>query len=186
MGTWELFTISIGLAMDAFAVSICKGLSVQKYKKRYSIITGGYFGGFQALMPLVGYIVGSCFQSLIEQIDHWVAFVLLSVIGINMIRESRAEVEQLDADFSAKAMLPMAVATSIDALAVGITFAFFEVNIILAVSFIGIITFMLSAAGVKIGNKFGAKYKSKAELAGGLVLVVMGIKTLFEHLGVLG
>lgn len=186
MGTWELVTISIGVAMDAFAVSICKGLSVQKYRKGYSVITGGYFGGFQAFMPLVGYIVGSCFQSVIEQIDHWVAFILLSVIGINMIRESRTEAEQLDADFSVKAMLPMAIATSIDALVVGITFAFFEVNIIFAVSFIGIITFMLSAVGVKIGNTFGMRYKSKAELAGGLVLIVMGIKTLFEHLGILG
>lgn len=186
MGLWELLIIAVGLSMDAFAVSVCKGLSVKKVQKTHIIIVGLYFGGFQALMPLIGYLLGSSFQSLVESIDHWIAFLLLAFIGANMIRESRSESEQLDASFSAKSMFPLAIATSIDALAVGITFAFLNVHIVPAVSFIGSITFILSAVGLKLGNTFGAKYKSKAEFAGGLVLILMGIKILLEHTGILG
>lgn len=186
MGLWELFVIAVGLSMDAFAVSICKGLSVKKVTKKHLLIAGLYFGGFQALMPLIGYWLGSRFQSLITNIDHWIAFVLLGIIGLNMIRESRGKAEELDSSFSFKSMFPLAIATSIDALAVGITFAFLQVRIVPAVAFIGIVTFVLSVAGVKIGNVFGAKYKSTAELVGGIVLIVMGVKILLEHLGVIG
>ncbi|MCD8390884.1 MAG: manganese efflux pump MntP family protein, partial [Firmicutes bacterium] len=167
-------------------VSICKGLSVGKLQKKHLIITGLYFGGFQALMPLLGYLLGIRFQSLITSVDHWIAFVLLALIGANMIREARGAADELDADFSFKAMLPLSIATSIDALAVGITFAFLDVSIAPAVAFIGAVTFILSAAGVKIGNVFGAKYRSVAELVGGIVLILMGIKILLEHLGILG
>lgn len=186
MGIWELFVIAIGLSMDAFAVAICKGLSVEKASKKHSLIVGLYFGGFQALMPLIGYFLGVNFQEQIESIDHWIAFILLGIIGVNMIRESRGRAEKLDASFSLKSMIPLAVATSIDALAVGVTFAFLKVQIVLAVSFIGVTTFVLSAVGVKLGNVFGAKYKSKAELAGGIVLILMGLKILLEHTGVIG
>ena len=186
MGLWELFIIAVGLSMDAFAVSICKGLSVEKLRGKHCVIAGVYFGGFQALMPFIGYILGSSFRSFVEQIDHWIAFVLLVLIGANMIRESRGESEEVDASFSVKSMIPLAVATSIDALAVGVTFAFLKVQILPAVCFIGSTTFMLSAAGVKIGNVFGMKYKAKAELAGGLVLVLMGIRILLQHTGILG
>jgi len=187
MGQAELFLIAVGLSMDAFAVSVCKGLSVKRATVRQALCVGVYFGGFQALMPLLGYLLGTQFESLITSVDHWIAFVLLSLIGGNMIRESfKEEAESLDASFSFKAMLPLAVATSIDALAMGVTFAFLQVNIIPAVLFIGVITFALSAAGLKVGNVFGAKYKSHAELFGGVVLVLMGIKILLEHLGILG
>ena len=186
MSLIELFILALGLSMDAFAVSVCKGLSVKQLRLRHALITGLYFGGFQALMPLIGYFLGTQFQSLITDIDHWIAFVLLVLIGINMIRESRGESEELDASFGFKVMLPLAVATSIDALAVGVTFAFLQVQIVAAVSLIGITTFILSAVGVKIGNVFGAKYKSRAELLGGVVLILMGLKILLEHLGVLG
>jgi len=187
MGQAELFLIAVGLSMDAFAVSVCKGLSVKRATVRQALCVGVYFGGFQALMPLLGYLLGTQFESLITSIDHWIAFVLLSLIGGNMIRESfKEEAESLDASFSFKAMLPLAVATSIDALAMGVTFAFLQVDIIPAVLFIGVITFILSAAGLKVGNVFGAKYKSRAELFGGVVLVLMGIKILLEHLGILG
>lgn len=186
MGMWELFVIAVGLSMDAFAVSVCKGLSVPKVKKKHLAIVGLYFGGFQALMPGIGYLLGSRFQSLIESIDHWIAFVLLVFIGANMIKEARGEAETLDASFSAKSMLPLAVATSIDALAVGVTFAFLKVQIIPAVCFIGITTCVLSAIGVVLGNTFGAKYKSRSEIAGGVILIVMGTKILLEHLGFLG
>lgn len=182
MSLWELFIIAVGLSMDAFAVSICKGLSVQKVCPGHSLTAGLYFGGFQAIMPLLGYLLGTQFQSLITSIDHWIAFILLGLIGINMIRESRSEEEKLDGCFSCKAMLPLAVATSIDALAVGVTFAFLQVDIVPAVSFIGVVTFIFSAVGIKVGNVFGEKYKSKAELFGGLVLVAMGIKILVQHL----
>ncbi len=185
MGLTDLFLIAVGLAMDAFAVSICKGLSVKKATLKHGLIVGLYFGGFQAGMPLLGYLLGSSFAKYIEAFDHWVAFVLLGIIGINMIRESREKEETLDASFGFKAMLPMAVATSIDALAVGISFAFMRVPIGWAVLFIGVITFTLSAIGVKIGNHFGARYKSKAELFGGIVLILLGTKILLEHLGVL-
>lgn len=186
MSLWELFVIALGLSMDAFAVAVCKGLSVSKVTKKHALIVGLWFGGFQAAMPALGYWLGSHFQQQIESIDHWIAFVLLGLIGGNMIRESRGDAETLDDSFTAKAMIPLAVATSIDALAVGITFAFLQVNIIPAVSFIGVITFTLSAVGVKIGNVFGAKYKSKAECIGGIVLILMGLKILLEHLGIIG
>ena len=181
----ELFILAVGLSMDAMAVAICKGLSVQKLKPRHALITGLYFGGFQAGMPLIGYFLGRSFQSYIEGIDHWIAFVLLGLIGANMIKESLGEAEECNCSFCPKAMLPMAVATSIDALAVGVTFAFLKVSIVPAVSFIGVITFTLSAAGVYIGHLFGAKFKSKAELTGGIVLVLMGLRILLEHLGVI-
>lgn len=187
MSLWELFVIAIGLSMDAFAVSICKGLSVGRIKMKHVIIVGLYFGGFQALMPAVGYFLGRQFQSLITSIDHWIAFVLLVLIGLNMIRESRGkEEEKLNASFNFLTMLPLAVATSIDALAVGVTFAFLKVEIAAAVSFIGITTFILSAIGLKIGNVFGTKYKAKAEFFGGAVLILMGIKILLDHLGIIG
>ena len=179
----ELILLAAGLAMDAFAVSICKGLSVRKYSKKQSVIAGLYFGGFQAGMPVIGWLLGKQFENLIKGVDHWIAFVLLALIGANMIRESlKKDDEDLNSSFSPKTMLPLAVATSIDALAVGVTFAFLDVQIAPAVSVIGAITFAFSAAGVKIGNVFGAKYKSKAELAGGIVLVCIGIKILIEHL----
>lgn len=186
MNILELIITAIGLSMDAFAVSVCKGLSVEKLKLKHSAVAGLYFGGFQALMPLLGYLLGYSFQSYIVNFDHWIAFVFLSVIGINMIRESRSNEEKSNDSFSFKTMLPLAVATSIDALTVGVTFAFLQVNIIAAVCLIGGITFVFSAVGVKIGNVFGAKYKSKAELLGGIILILMGLKILLEHLGILG
>ena len=185
MGIVELFLIAVGLSMDAFAVSICKGLSVQKLELKHALLAGAYFGGFQALMPTIGYLLGTQFEHLIVSIDHWIAFALLLFIGGNMVKESREEEEELDDDFSVKAMLLLAVATSIDALAMGVTFAFLRVNIVAAVLFIGCITFVCSAAGVKIGNVFGMRYKSKAELAGGVILILMGFKILLEHLGIL-
>ena len=179
----ELFILAVGLSMDAFAVSICKGLSVNRLRPRHALIAGAYFGGFQALMPLIGWLLGRQFESLIKSVDHWVAFALLALIGANMIREAvKNEEENLNDSFSPRTMLALAVATSIDALAVGVTFAFLDVEIVPAVSMIGVTTFVLSAVGVKIGNVFGAKYKSKAELVGGIVLVVMGVKILIEHL----
>ena len=183
MSLFELFLIAVGLSMDAFAVSVCKGLSVSKVHKKHMLICGAYFGGFQALMPLIGYLLGVNFQSLIESIDHWVAFVLLGIIGFNMIREALGPDEEcLDCSFTFRAMLPLAVATSIDALAVGVTFAFLKVNIVPAVLFIGVITCVLSMLGVKLGNVFGAKWKKRAELAGGAILICMGLKILIEHL----
>lgn len=186
MRFWELFVIAVGLSMDAFAVSICKGLAAGRIRLSHALTAGVYFGGFQALMPLAGYLLGVRFQVLIAAFDHWIAFVLLGLIGGNMIRESRQEAETLDCDFRFRAMLPLAVATSIDALAVGVSFAFLQVEILPAVCFIGLVTFGLSAVGVKVGSVFGARYRSGAELAGGLVLVGMGVKILLEHLGVLG
>lgn len=185
MGLWELFVIAVGLSMDAFAVSICKGLSLRRIKIKHAAISGAYFGGFQAAMPLIGYFIGRYFTKLITSVDHWVVFILLALIGGNMIKESFGKSEELNDSFSAKTMLPLAVATSIDALAVGITFAFLKVNIFAAVTFIGIITFILSAIGIYIGNIFGSKYKSKAEFLGGVVLIAMGVKILLEHLGVI-
>jgi len=186
MGIVELFILAIGLSMDAFAVAICKGLSVQKLEIKHMLIVGAYFGGFQALMPAIGYLLGSQFEHLIVSVDHWIAFFLLLFIGGNMIKESReTDVEDLDDDFGFKTMLLLAIATSIDALAVGVTFAFLRVDIVAAVLFIGCITFVCSAIGVKLGNVFGAKYKSKAELAGGVILILIGTKILLEHLGIL-
>jgi len=187
LGIVELLILAIGLSMDAFAVSICKGLAVNKVKPRHMLITGLWFGGFQALMPLLGYFLGATFEKYVTAIDHYIAFVLLGAIGANMIKEAFSnEEDESNCDFSFKTMFLMAVATSIDALAVGITFALLpDVKIIPAVSFIGIITFSLSALGVKLGNVFGAKYKSKAEFAGGVILILLGIKILLEHLGVI-
>ena len=178
----ELILIGISLSMDAFAVSICKGLSVGAIKPKHMISAGLWFGGFQALMPLIGFLLGSTFESYITSIDHWVAFILLGIIGFNMIKESREEDENQDASFAFKAMLLLAIATSIDALAVGITFAFLKVDVIMAVSIIGVTTFAFSFAGIKIGSVFGAKYKSKAEFFGGAVLICLSIKILIEHL----
>ena len=182
----ELLLFGIGLSMDAFAVSICKGLSVRKLRPKHAITVGLWFGGFQALMPLIGYFLGSFFAEMIEKYDHWVAFVLLAIIGGNMIKESFDKDEKVDSSMDVKSMLLLAIATSIDALAVGVTFAFLQVQIVPAASFIGVITFIFSAVGVKIGSLFGTKYKSKAELFGGIVLVLIGIKILLEGIGVLG
>ena len=185
MALWELFVIAVGLSMDAFAVAVCKGLAVPKVQKKHLFTVGLYFGGFQGLMPLIGYLLGSTFADAITSIDHWLTFILLAIIGANMIRESRSEADKLDADFSAKAMFPLAIADSIDALAVGVTFAFMDVSIIPAVLMIGFATFLFSAAGVKIGHQFGARFKSKSEMAGGIILIVIGLSVLLEHLGVL-
>ena len=186
MGIVELLFVAIGLSMDAFAVAICKGLSIQKIRIRDMLVVGLYFGVFQGMMPLIGYLVGSQFKDYITAVDHWIAFGLLVIIGANMIRESFSkEIDAESSSTSPKVMLPLAIATSIDALAVGVSFAFLEVQIIPAITFISVVTFGLSVAGVKIGNIFGCKYKSKAELAGGIILVLMGTKILLEHLGVL-
>lgn len=187
MGIMELLLIAVGLSMDAFAVSVCKGLSVQKTLPKHYLMVGVWFGGFQALMPFLGYLLGSTFEEYITAFDHWIAFALLLLIGINMTKEglSKDEKEQ-DASFGVKNMLLLAVATSIDALAVGITFALLpDVNIIAAVLLIGFITFVLSAVGLKIGNIFGIKYKSWAEITGGAILILIGLKILFEHLGII-
>ena len=173
--------------MDAMAVSVCKGLAVQKLKLGHAVTTGLYFGGFQAAMPLLGYLLAKQFRSYILGIDHWIAFVLLVLIGANMIKESREEsCDILDVNFGFRAMLPLAIATSIDALAVGVTFAFLSVPILPAVTFIGVTTFSLSALGTWVGGAFGCRFKNKAELAGGLILILMGAKILFEHLGFVG
>ena len=184
MNLAELFILAVGLSMDAFAVSICKGLSLAETRVRDSVTAGVYFGGFQALMPFIGYMLGIRFQALIQNIDHWIAFILVCVIGINIIREAK-ETEECSASMGVKTMIPLAVATSIDALAVGVTFAFLSVDIIPAITLIGITTFAFSAAGVKIGSVFGSKYKAGAEIAGGVVLVIIGTKILLEHLGIL-
>lgn len=186
MSILDLFILAVGLSMDAFAVSVCKGLSLGKIKPKHMCIAGAWFGGFQALMPLIGYFLGSFFAEMIEKYDHWVTFVLLAIIGGNMIKESFDKDEKVDSSMDVKSMLLLAIATSIDALAVGVTFAFLQVQIVPAVSFIGVITFIFSAVGVKIGSLFGTKYKSKAELFGGIVLVLIGIKILLEGIGVLG
>ena len=180
----ELVLIAIGLAMDAFAVSICKGLSLKKMDYKGAAICGVYFGGFQFLMPLIGFFLASSFRTFIEDYDHWVAFGLLVLIGIGMIREAGEE-EKQNSDFGFKAMIPLAIATSIDALAVGISFGVLNVNLKLALVLIGTITFGLSFAGVRIGNVFGSKYKKRAEIAGGIILICIGIKILVEHLGLL-
>lgn len=172
--------------MDAFAVSVCKGLSVQKVKPKHYLIVAAYFGGFQALMPLLGYLLGVRFEAMVANVDHWIAFVLLGLIGANMVRESRAGEEKLDDSFTVSTMLILAVATSIDALAIGATFAFLGVNIVEAIILIGITTGIISGVGLKIGNVFGSRYKSKAEMAGGIVLILMGIKILVQHLLGLG
>lgn len=183
----EIFFIGVGLAMDAFAVSICKGLSMKKLDVKKMVIIGGYFGFFQALMPLIGYLLGTRFESLVTQIDHWIAFILLAIIGGNMIKEALGKDEESNntdnVDF--KEMIVLAIATSIDALAVGITFAFLKVDILKSIIIIGITTFIISMIGVVIGNRFGNKYEKKAELAGGIILIIIGLKILLEHLGII-
>ena len=186
MGMLELFLLAVGLSMDALAVAICKGLSIRQLKVRHALIVGLWFGVFQALMPAIGYFLGSAFTELITAVDHWIAFVLLAIIGGNMIREALSgDEEDCNPSLAFPGMFMLAVATSIDALAVGITFAFLRVNIVAAVLFIGVCTFFISAAGVKIGNVFGTRFKAKAELFGGCVLVLIGLKILLEHLGLL-
>ena len=187
MTFFELFLIGIGLSMDAFAVSICKGLSMQKIDKKYTLCIGLFFGGFQALMPLTGYLLGRQFSAYIERFDHMIAFVPLALILINMIKESREEEEEEKpyAGVNFKELLILAVATSIDALAVGVTFAFLQVNIVSAITIIGCTTFVISIAGVYVGNVFGSRYKSRAELTGGIILILIGLKILLEHLGVI-
>lgn len=185
MGVAELFLIGVGLSMDAFAVSVCKGLTMPKTRWKQAAVTALFFGGFQALMPLLGWLLGVRFQQVIVRVDHWIAFVLLVLIGANMLREARQEGESLDEAMGPRAMLPLAVATSIDALAVGVTFAFLQVDIVPAVGFIGVTTFVLSAVGVWIGSAFGARWRERAQQAGGLILILMGAKILIEHLGLL-
>lgn len=181
----NLFLIAVGLSMDAFAVSVCKGLAMEKAPLKKAVVAGAWFGSFQALMPLAGYLLGSRFEQYITRIDHWITFILLALIGLNMIKESFSkEEEKSSSTMYFKEMFLLAVATSIDALAVGITFAFLRVDILPAVGLIGVTTFLLSIVGVKVGNHFGSRYKSRAELAGGILLVLMGTKILLEHLGI--
>lgn len=184
MSIAELLLLAVGLSMDAFAVSVCKGLAAEKVRPTHLVIAGLWFGGFQALMPLIGYLLGTSFADYITAVDHWIAFLLLGLIGANMIKESLSKEEDADASsssFGIKAMFPMAVATSIDALAIGITFAFLRVNVVFSVSAIGVTTFLLSAIGVKVGSIFGTRFQSKAEFAGGLILILLGLKILAEH-----
>ena len=189
MGFGELLLLAVGLSMDAFAVSICKGLSMKKATLKAGAICGVWFGGFQALMPLIGFFLGTMFAEAIESVDHWVAFGLLVLIGINMLKEAfskECDCEGHDADLSVKTMFVMAIATSIDAMAVGISLAMAgNVNIITAVLLIGVVTFAFCAAGVKIGNVFGSRFEKKAQILGGVILVLLGLKILLEHLGVL-
>jgi len=186
MSVLELFLVAVGLSMDAFAVAVCKGLAMPKVTVGKCSVVGAWFGGFQGLMPLIGWLLGTQFADYITAYDHWIALVLLSFIGVNMIREALSgEEDEADCSLSFKKMLPLAIATSIDALAVGVTFAFLQVNILWAVLFIGAITFSLSCLGVKIGNIFGLRYKAKAEICGGAILILMGLKILLEHLGIL-
>lgn len=186
MSLLTLFITAVGLSMDAFAVSVCKGLAMKKLSWKKAVVIGLWFGGFQALMPALGYLLGTRFERYVTAIDHWIAFVLLVLIGANMIREAlSADEEKANDSVDVKTMFLLAVATSIDALAVGITYAFLQVRIVPAVSLIGIITLVLSITGVKIGNVFGLKYKTRAEIFGGVILILMGLKILLEHLGLL-
>ena len=184
MSLLELFLIAVGLSMDAFAVSVCKGLSLRGLRPKHAALVGLYFGGFQALMPVLGWLLGYRFERYITSVDHWIAFALLTVIGVGMIREAK-KAEELNDDLGFRTMLLLAVATSIDALAVGVTFAFLSVSILPAACLIGVTTFALSALGVYIGHIFGLKYKAKAELAGGVILIGIGLKILLEHLGLI-
>lgn len=186
MSGWEICLMAVGLSMDAFAVSLCKGLTAPEARLRQYAAAGLYFGGFQALMPLLGYALGRQFAALITQLDHWIAFVLLAGIGLNMVLGSRKQEGSCKAGFGPRVMLPMAVATSIDALAVGVTFAFLQVNVWAAAALIGAITFAFSFAGVRLGQKAGLSLRSKAECLGGLVLILLGAKILIEHLGLFG
>ena len=182
MGIGELMAISIGVSMDAFAIAICKGLSVERVEPKHLLSAGLWFGGSQAVMPLLGYVLGSGFRPAIESLDHWISFVLLAAIGIHMLREAQEPVRKMESSFAPRVMFPLAVADSIDAWAVGVSFAFLKVEIFPAILMIGLTTFAFSVAGVKIGNHFGAKYKSKAEAVGGIVLLFMGALVLVEHL----
>lgn len=187
MGFAELFVLAVGLSMDAFAVSVCKGLAMKRCSLKNAMLCGVWFGGFQALMPFAGYLLGYRFRRYITSVDHWIAFVLLLVIGANMVKDAFGAEQETNADMDVKTMFLMAVATSIDALAVGITFAFLpDTNIFAAVLFIGCVTFVLSTAGAKLGHAFGAKYRKGAECTGGVILILLGIKILLEHLGVFG
>lgn len=186
MGIIEILLIGIGLAMDAFAVAVCKGLSMEKFTWKKGVIIGLYFGIFQGGMPVIGYLLGTSFESIITEIDHWIAFILLGFIGINMLKEALSKDKESSNDLvDFKTMLPLAIATSIDALAVGITFAFLNVNILIASLVIGFTTFIMSFIGSKIGNKFGSKYEKKAQFIGGIILIFMGLKILIEHLGLI-
>ena len=189
MGITELILLAVGLSMDAFAVSICKGLAMPELKLRHMVTVGLWFGGFQALMPLIGYFLGTTFAGYITAVDHWIAFILLCIIGGNMIKEALADDdEEADPSLGVRIMLLLAIATSIDALAVGVTFAFLLdsfASVLLSALLIGCTTFIFSAAGVKVGNVFGMKYRSKAELVGGIILILLGIKILLEGLGVI-
>ena len=187
MDLLTLFLLAVGLSMDAFAVSICKGLAMKKLTVKQAVIVGAWFGGFQALMPTLGYLLGTTFARFVNAVSDWIAFVLLALIGANMIKEALSREEEADASLGVKEMFVLAVATSIDAFAVGVSFACMEIGsmIVPAVLFIGVITFSLSAAGVKVGNVFGTKYKVKAELAGGIILILLGVKILLQHFGIL-
>ena len=186
MSIFELFVLAVGLSMDAFAVAVCKGLAVGKVKLRHLLIPGVWFGAFQALMPLIGYFLGGRFEKYIVSVDHWIAFVLLAGIGANMLREAmKGESGEEDAALTVKVMLPLALATSIDALVVGITFAFLQVRILPAICFIGVVTFLTGMAGVKIGSIFGERWRKGAEIAGGVILILLGLKILLQHLGIL-
>lgn len=186
MSFLEIVLVGVGLSMDAFAVSICKGLSMKKFELKKVLIVGAYFGTFQAIMPLSGYLLGTTFSNLVISVDHWIAFILLVVIGGKMLKEAysnnKEDEDDNDNRFDFKTMLVLAIATSIDALAIGITFAFFEINIIKSVSVIGCLTFTISSIGVIIGNKFGHKFQGKAEIVGGVILIIIGLKILVEHL----
>ena len=186
MNLLSLLMLAVGLSMDAFAVAVCKGLALKKITFRHALIVGLWFGGFQALMPLLGFLLAAQFREAIAAYDHWIAFGLLVLIGGNMIREAVFEKEEAETDsaLSFRSMLPLAIATSIDALAVGVTFAFLDVKIVPSVTLIGVTTLILSMIGVKMGSMFGAKYEKKAEILGGVILILLGIKTLLEHLGV--
>ena len=189
MGFWELLLLAVGVSMDAFAVSICKGLAMKKATLKAGLTCGAWFGGFQALMPLIGFFLGTLFADAIVAFDHWVAFGLLGIIGFNMLKEafSKEEEETCGCDLSFKTMLVMAVATSIDALAVGISLAMAgDVNIFMAIALIGLCTCSFCTAGVKIGNVFGSRFDQKAQIAGGAILILLGLKILLEHLGILG
>lgn len=183
----QLLMIGIGLAMDAFAVSICKGLCMQKIDKKYTFLIGCFFGGFQALMPLLGWALGTQFARYITKYDHWIAFILLVIIGVGMLREAGEKEQEVvcSISYNYRELFMLAVATSIDALAVGVTFAFLGTNIWIAIALIGSITFVISILGVLVGNRFGIRYKSKAEIAGGIILILIGMKILLEHLGIL-
>lgn len=182
MGIIETSLIAIGLAMDAFSVAICKGLSMNKFEIKKAVIIALYFGIFQGVMPILGFLLGGTFAETIEAYDHWIAFALLAIIGINMIREAFDKDEEVNDKVDFKSMIWLAIATSIDALTVGITFSFLNVNIYFSALLIAMITYAFSILGVMIGNKFGCKYKTKAEVAGGIILILMGIKIVLEHL----